>query len=58
MNNLIEQIRKSRPELAESSLLSYYNQLKKLHKEIALNVCILLLNVSLEPTNTEDLWFM
>ena len=34
MNNLIEQIQKSRPELAKSSLLSYYNQLKKLHKEI------------------------
>ena len=34
MNNLIEQIQKSRPELAKSSLLSYYNQLKKLHKEV------------------------
>ena len=34
MNNLIEQIQKSRPELAKSSLISYYNQLKKLHKEI------------------------
>lgn len=34
MNNLIEKIQESRPELAKSSLLSYYNQLKKLHKEI------------------------
>ena len=34
MNNLIEQIQKSRPELAKSSLISYYNQLKKLHKEV------------------------
>jgi len=34
MNNLIEKIQESRPELAKSSLLSYYNQLKKLHKEV------------------------
>jgi hypothetical protein len=37
MNNLIEAIRKARPELAETSLLSYYNQLKKLHKEVVSN---------------------
>jgi len=34
MNNLIEKIQESRPELAKSSLISYYNQLKKLHKEV------------------------
>ena len=34
MNNLINLIKESRPELAESSLTSYYNQLKKLHKEV------------------------
>lgn len=33
-NYLIDKIRQSRPELAETSLLSYYNQLKKLHKEV------------------------
>lgn len=30
----IEKIRESRPELAESSLIAYHNNLKKLHKEI------------------------